>query len=521
MAASARFWRGYGLFSGLAVALHAGCAEPGEPPGARASEGPWRARIEAASSPGAAESTGTAAAGSATKLGSIDDSLPFEPDGTKVWSLAWRTWVYTDVGPKRTRYGYLRAGAAVDARPPAIINDGCAGGWYRINPRGFVCVGKGAGLDPQHPIVARSNVRPVRGAGLPYVYALTEEVRPPLYFRLPTLSQMKEVEGDGVVDRSANYRLRVENGPLRELLGPLSPPPDYLVRGEALQKPYGVKTGLHRSVHSGQANADSGFAIKLVFESSGRLFGLTTEHDLLPLDRTHVVVPSTFRGVELADGALLPVAFVMSRYAGRYRLDERGALHRDGSFEYRAGVRLSGQVRTGGFAETAEGDWVAGVALRRIEPRESFPSFATGDRKWLDISIKSQSLVAYRGTRPVYVTLVSTGRGGMGDPEKVDATVRGTFMIHHKAVSSTMDGDEDRADSYALQDVPFVQYFHKGYALHGTYWHDEFGKLRSHGCVNLSPVDAAWLFEWTDPPVPENWHAVLNKERGTVVYIHR
>ena len=82
-----------------------------------------------------------------------------------------------------------------------------------------------------------------------------------------------------------------------------------------------------------------------------------------------------------------------------------------------------------------------------------------------------------------------------------------------------MDGDEDKSDSFNLRDVPFVQYFHKGYALHGSYWHDDFGKVRSHGCVNLAPVDAAWLFEWTDPVVPPTWHAALNKERGTAVYI--
>jgi hypothetical protein len=77
----------------------------------------------------------------------------------------------------------------------------------------------------------------------------------------------------------------------------------------------------------------------------------------------------------------------------------------------------------------------------------------------------------------------------------------------------------DKADS-SLLDVPFVQYFHQGYALHGTYWHDEYGRVRSHGCINLAPIDAAWLFEWTDPPVPPHWHHVINRERGTVVYIH-
>ena len=170
--------------------------------------------------------------------------------------------------------------------------------------------------------------------------------------------------------------------------------------------------------------------------------------------------------------------------------------------------------------ETRDGTWVAEASMRMLEPRDSFPSFATGDRKWIDISIKQQSLVAYAGRTPVYATLISSGRAGLGDPDETESTPRGTFMIYQKEVASTMDGDEDKGDSYNLRDVPFVQYFHKGYALHGAYWHDDFGKVRSHGCVNLAPKDAAWLFEWTDPSVPKDWHGVLNKDRGTVVYIH-
>ncbi|MFO7179739.1 MAG: hypothetical protein DIU78_013660, partial [Pseudomonadota bacterium] len=84
-------------------------------------------------------------------LGTVGDNLPFAPDGTRIGSIAWRTWVYTDVGPKRGRYGYLRAGAVVDARGPEIVNERCPGGWYRINPRGFVCQGVGATLDLNHP----------------------------------------------------------------------------------------------------------------------------------------------------------------------------------------------------------------------------------------------------------------------------------------------------------------------------------------------------------------------------------
>jgi lipoprotein-anchoring transpeptidase ErfK/SrfK len=281
-----------------------------------------------------------------------------------------------------------------------------------------------------------------------------------------------------------------------------------------------VKTGLHYSVHSGQASADAGFAIQRTFAWEDREYGLSTELDVLALDRLKLVEPTHFRGVELAEGEQLPVAFIEQRYARRFKRNESGTYEATDALVYRQGVKLTGQAEPGGFLETRDGDYVAENGARLLRARDSFPSFATGDRKWIDISIKHQSLVAYIGRRPVYATLVSTGRGGLADPEKSHATVRGTFMIHYKAVSSTMDGDDDKSDSFNLLDVPFVQYFHKGYALHGTYWHDEFGKERSHGCVNLAPVDAAWLFEWTDPQVPEHWHATLNKERGTVVYIH-
>jgi hypothetical protein len=69
-----------------------------------------------------------------------------------------------------------------------------------------------------------------------------------------------------------------------------------------------------------------------------------------------------------------------------------------------------------------------------------------------------------------------------------------------------------------------VQYFAAGFALHTAYWHDVFGEARSHGCVNLSPIDAHRVFSWTDPPVPPGWHGVNagpDTPPGTTVNIHR
>lgn len=521
-----RFWSGFAAM--LAMWLLAGCSKRLDPPGAETTNGRGETGRAVGVSPGAsaqlpALGSGAPKAADAAGFGGTSDNLPFDESGSelvKLASIAWRSWIYTDTGPNRTRYGYLRAGAVLSARGPRIVNDGCDGGWYRINPRGFVCLGLGATLDLQHPVVVASQTRPRRAQGLPYTYALSGDTPPLLYFRLPSLSQMQESEGGDVRVRAANYRERIRASGLLTTLGQVAEPPAFLGGDFKLPKPYGVKQPLRYVSHAGAAAADSGFAIATSFDWQGRLFGLTTELDLIALDRLKLVRQSEFHGLELAPNEGLPVAFSKERYGQRYARKENGDFGAGPPLGDREGVKLTGQTKPGGFLETRDGTWVAEASMRVLAPRDSWPSFATGDRKWIDISIKQQSLVAYAGKVAVYATLVSTGRGVLGDPAETEATPRGTFMIYQKEVASTMDGDEDKGDSFNLRDVPFVQYFHKGYALHGAYWHDEFGKVRSHGCVNLAPLDAAWLFEWTDPSVPATWHGVLNKERGTVVYIH-
>lgn len=506
-------------FLGTAV----GCSARGEPPGIERSAASASAESLVGSRDWELEliENGEAkGAAAAAAPGSLEDTLPFEPDGTRIGSIAWRTWVYTDIGPKRTRYGYLRAGAIVDARGPAIVNEGCGGGWYRVNPRGFVCVGLGATLDLNHPTLKASAVRARRKQGLPYVYARAGESPPYLYHRVPPPNELRGLEGARTAASAAAWKYRAQTSGLMDVIGAIEQEPPWLEVGTLDLKPYGVPRRLAFQSHTGRAPMDAGFAIAKVFERDGRVYGLTTELDIVALDKVNVVRPSQLRGVELGEGETLPVAFIDRNYAPKLALSSEGQLNPVGNYGPREAVKLTGAKRPGGFWETRDGHYIVESVARIIEPRLDYPSFATGSRKWIDISIRNQTLVAYVGTKPVYATLISSGRGGMGDPETAQATVRGTFMIYSKHVSATMDGEEDKADSFFLLDVPFVQYFHKGFALHGTYWHDEFGRVRSHGCVNLAPVDAAWLFEWTDPVVPEGWHSVLNKKRGTVVFVH-
>jgi lipoprotein-anchoring transpeptidase ErfK/SrfK len=122
----------------------------------------------------------------------------------------------------------------------------------------------------------------------------------------------------------------------------------------------------------------------------------------------------------------------------------------------------------------------------------------------------------------VFATLVASGKRDANDKTKDHPTPTGTFRIQAKHVSATMDGNIAADAPYSIEDVPWVMYFDGSYALHGAFWHSNFGHTMSHGCVNLSPADARELFGWTEPHLPDGWHGVFTREPkdGTRVVLH-
>ncbi|MCB0191016.1 MAG: L,D-transpeptidase family protein [Anaerolineae bacterium] len=110
--------------------------------------------------------------------------------------------------------------------------------------------------------------------------------------------------------------------------------------------------------------------------------------------------------------------------------------------------------------------------------------------KWIDVNLTTQRLTAFEGKQPVFHAIVSTGMWQY-------PTIVGTFSIYVKYEQADMTGGYG-ADAYDLDDVPYVMYFHEGYGLHGTYWHNNFGTPMSHGCVNLPTPAAEWLFNWAN-----------------------
>ena len=106
-----------------------------------------------------------------------------------------------------------------------------------------------------------------------------------------------------------------------------------------------------------------------------------------------------------------------------------------------------------------------------------------GNDFWIEIDLTNQILYAYRDNQLINGFKVSTGTSSY-------KTVTGTFKIFTKYPAITMTGP-----GYDLEGVPFSMFFYKGYAIHGTYWHNNFGTPMSHGCVNMNTEDAAWIYD--------------------------
>ncbi|MGI8588004.1 MAG: LysM peptidoglycan-binding domain-containing protein [Chloroflexia bacterium] len=118
--------------------------------------------------------------------------------------------------------------------------------------------------------------------------------------------------------------------------------------------------------------------------------------------------------------------------------------------------------------------------------------------KWIDVNVSTQTLTAYEGSTPVFSTLVSTGVSW-------HPTVIGDYKIYVKYLADDMSGGYG-AEYYYLPAVPYTMYFTGGYAIHGTYWHHNFGHPMSHGCVNLPTPAAKWIYNWAPVGTPVHTH---------------
>lgn len=223
---------------------------------------------------------------------------------------------------------------------------------------------------------------------------------------------------------------------------------------------------------------------------------------------------------------VLPVAWTLSSRVGAYRRADNGRIRRGrGRPGYHFAFPVVEEAEDGNRAYVAapDGRWYRSSDVRVARRRER-PSRIPEGAKWLDIDLAAQTIVAYEGDVPVYATLISSGKADRSnDPERESfETLSGFFQVKSKHLTDTMDGDTAVDGPYSVDDVPYVMYFELAYAIHSAFWHNAFGRPKSHGCVNLSPSDARHIFNWADPPLPEGWHSVYpsGDVEGTHIWVH-
>lgn len=422
------------------------------------------------------------------------------------------------------RLGYLRKGEHVQVKPGVITKPNCAEGWYELVTGGFVC-GKFATLDLHHKELKLIPHTPYMDRNLPYEYGLNLTPGTPLYRRVPLKSERRENEktlaiGKGKKASDIAKKMQ-ENGEALPAYLKDTGNPKPTVRFDELKGESGLVA----------LRMLKGFYLSLDRKVDARsgIFWHTASGFMAPKDHLIVHEPKTeFEGIELAspdEKRKLPLAFVVGSKARTCELDVGAKdVKRGEKIDRFTILSLTGKkqvVDDRVYYETDKGFWVRDIDVAVVSLPKVPPDVAKGER-WIDVDLSGQALVAFEGDKPVYATIVSTGRHN-ADPEKDHRTVEGSFRIREKHITTTMDDDGASDGTYRIEDVPWVMYFEKSFALHGAFWHSSFGREKSHGCVNLTPHDARRLFLWAGPSLPDGWHGVkaTKDNPGTRVIVHK
>jgi hypothetical protein len=458
-------------------------------------------------------------------------------DGPTITAL----WVWVPIfermdwnGPK---VGYLRSGSSLRLRAAASSGSGsgCPRGWYEVEGGGYVCLNRMTTLDPRELDGRRPTLADL-SQSMPYPYMTT--YRPAVMYRwLPSEADMREVEperfgirrdaGGPPVSPASGTGALLSTGVVD---GGTLPQPSVATRAQA------GDAGVRIEDLQGQDGSPllrrmlSGMYISIDREiaSAGRRFLRTQNGGFIERGSASPVRSApTFQGIALDEQHPLPIAFMVAYQGATWNLSDDGqrAVRREAAERLTVfGLTNEPPITLGreSYLHTREGFYVRERNVRLVRT-SSPPADVGATEKWIEVNLDRQMLIAYEGSRPVYVTLISSGRRNRDEPERNYETVQGAFRIYAKHLATTMDGNSAGDGPYSIEDVPWVMYFDNSFALHGAFWHNQFGAMRSHGCVNMAPADARWVFLWSDPQVPAGWHGVNADARsrpGTRVYVH-
>ena len=473
---------------------------------------------------------------------------------------------------------------ATTGNPVRTDDPRCRGGWYELTTGGFVCNGRDVIAFWGRRLPQVQPAQPDRSALLPYRYGRNRRDNTPMYRRLPTDEEAAQFEGfhipgqepapvaeggeasaEGTVgsregsasqagETAVSARPAETSGnPPTQPSQPTSPAPASQATASQATASQAAERVAPTEGSSGEGDEaaeeedvvtldslrgdpDSALLRRLVrgfivsldrdFRAGhyNRRYWRTINNGFVPYASMGNVTAPEFQGVRLDDVRRLPIGYILARNDAFYTRAPNGRARRGRPLDFHHQLQIVGEEEIAGTTYYAGADdrLYRERDVRRIAPSPR-PDEVGPHEKWIEVDLSNQYLIAYEGDQPVYVTLISSGRAyHPDDPDSDFLTPTGTFRIRAKHLAATMDGDTAADGPYSIDDVPFVMYFQLAYALHGAFWHNAFGYPRSHGCVNLAPRDAQWIFNWSDPQLPRGWHGVYptESEPGTLIWIH-
>lgn len=468
---------------------------------------------------------------------------------------------------KDSKLGYVQSGTrlAVTAGKPKP-SESCASGWLELVEGGYVCSAIGT-LDEKDSRAHFTLRTPDLNALLPYTYARNVKNGTPMYRTVPTREEMKRYEpylSDDTAEPSPSSKgheqatstatadssntvstasVAPNGSAIPQPVSSVTSAPAPSASNDDGDKPWWQRESVQDKLHEmklSDLRSDSdevlaqrmvkGFyvAVDRTFRWNGRTWYKTTKHMVVPADRFGVAGPSDFKGVELGTDWQLPVAWVHGglETITTYDIDPQKKQPKPaGKLKRFEAIQLTTdtiEVNSVTYLGLKNGKWVKQSQVRLTAPGPA-PEELKQDERWLDVNLAQQTLVAFEGSRPVFATLLSSGKSSK-IKDKDHSTPLGRWRIREKHVTTTMDGDGTAAGDlpYSIEDVPYVMYFYRSYAVHGAFWHRNYGVQMSHGCINLSPLDSRRLFFFTAPQIPTGWHGVWSSSSrpGSWVVVH-
>jgi hypothetical protein len=394
-------------------------------------------------------------------------------DGPKLGAIANLTPVFDRPGSGAKQIGYLHAGATVVRAGQPYGAQNCPQGWFPIRPRGFVCTGATATTDLSHPTLLAMALAPKLDATLPYTYA-----------------------------RLFEHSVRYQRDPKRE---------DGVVEVDELPGRSAMAI-----VGSWTAKDPAGKELRL---------GMMTNGQFISAERLKPAPVSEFKGVELSSDLNLPLAYILKRGVHAWKLNGQEPDRVD-ELDYHHLVPLTGRFRTLGdvrYWAARDGRWVRHRDVTVVRERNVFPEFAKDGQKWIDISIATETLVLYEGKKAIFATLVSAGRDRLENSAASASTQRGTFEVVAKHVTAVSQDPKSISPDQQIYDLPWSLELSSGQLIHGAFWHDRFGIEEGLGSLQLSPADAARVWQWVEPALPVGWHgaALQSSDKKTYVVIRK